>query len=76
MLNEMADSVVHVYKCFRQSFVDVTIPSGQDITDGMVQVIITESRIGAIRYEGNCWFDDCTLQQQSWLRSGQKIHES
>ena len=75
MLSEMSASIVRVYKQFGQPVVDVAIPAGQDITDGMVQVVITEARIGAIRFEGNCWFSDCTLKQQSWLQPGQKIYE-
>lgn len=74
MLNQMAYDIVQVYKRFGQPVVDVTIPAGQDITDGIVQIVIAESRIGAIRYEGNCWFNDCTLRQQSWIAPGQRIY--
>jgi hemolysin activation/secretion protein len=74
-LNEMARGMVQLYQNYKQPVVDVSMPPGQDITDGVVQVVITESRIGNIRFDGNCWFDDCLLGQQSWLRPGQRIYE-
>ena len=74
-LNEMARNIVLLYRDFKQPVVDVSMPPGQDITDGVVQVVITESRIGNIEFRGNCWFDDCLLHQQSWLGPGQRIYE-
>ena len=74
-LNEMAKNIVLLYRDCKQPVVEVNIPPGQDVTDGVVQVVITEGRIGRVRFRGNCWFDDCLLQQQSWLRPGQRIYE-
>lgn len=73
-LNEMARSIVWAYRDHGQPVVDVSIPPGQDITDGIVQLVITESRIGNVEFRGNCQFSDCLLQQQSWLRTGQRIY--
>ncbi|MEZ6124157.1 MAG: ShlB/FhaC/HecB family hemolysin secretion/activation protein [Planctomycetaceae bacterium] len=75
MLNEMARNIVLLYRDARQPVVDISMPPGQDITDGIVQIIITESRIGAVRFAGNCWFDTCMLEEQSCLRPGQLIYE-
>lgn len=75
MLNEMARNIVLLYRDCKQPVVDVSMPPGQDITDGIVQVVVTESRIGDIEFRGNCWFDDCILQEQNWLRRGQRIYE-
>ena len=72
-LNQMAHGMVLLYRDFQQPVVDVNIPPGQDITDGVVQVVITESRIGSVQFRGNCNFSDCVLQQQSCLRPGQRI---
>ncbi len=74
-LNEMARNIVLLYRDFKQPVVEVNVPPGQDITDGIVQLVITEARIGAIRFENNCWFSDDILQQQGWLRPGQRIFE-
>ena len=72
-LNELARSIVWAYRDMQQPVVDVNIPPGQDITDGVIQVVVTESTIGNIRFEGNCHFDTCVLQQQTWLSTGQRI---
>lgn len=74
-LNELARNIVQLYQDAGQPVVDVSMPPGQDITDGIVQVVITESRIGDVRFRGNCWFDDCLLEKQGWLRPGQRIYE-
>lgn len=74
-LNEMAKNIVLYYRDYKQPVVEVNIPPGQDITDGIVQVVITEARIGQIQFRGNCYFDDCMLLEQSWLRPGQRIYE-
>ncbi len=73
-LSEMARNIVYLYRDRGQPAVDVSMPPGQDITDGVVQVVITESTVGCVRFDCNCRFDDCVLQQQSWLRSGQHIY--
>lgn len=72
-LNQMARSMVWAYRDMKQPVVDITIPPGQDITDGMIQVIVTESTIGQVRFQGNCNFDTCNLEAQSWLRRGQRL---
>lgn len=72
-LNQLAQHIVTMYRNNGQPVVEVHMPPGQDITDGVVQVVITESKIGRIDFRGNCHFDDCLLQRQSWLRPGQNI---
>jgi hemolysin activation/secretion protein len=72
-LNQMARSMVWAYRDMEQPVVDINIPPGQDITDGIIQMIITESTIGDVRFKGNCNFDSCNLEQQTWLCKGQRI---
>ncbi len=72
-LNKLARSIVWAYRDSKQPIVDINIPPGQDISEGIIQVVVTESTIGNVRFEGNCNFDNCMLQQQTWLRRGQSI---
>lgn len=72
-LNQLARSIVWAYRDSKQPVVDINIPPGQDISEGIIQVVVTESTIGNVRFEGNCNFDTCVLQQQTWLRKGQPI---
>lgn len=74
-LNELAQNIVYVYRDCKRPAVDVQIPPGQEISGGVIQVVITESRVGAVKYRGNCHFDTCVLQQQNWLKSGDLIYE-
>lgn len=72
-LHQMAADVVHFYRRCGHPVVDVSLPPGQDITDGMVQVVIREGAVGQVRATGGCWTDTCRLSRQSWLQHRQKI---
>ncbi|MCA9048295.1 MAG: ShlB/FhaC/HecB family hemolysin secretion/activation protein [Planctomycetaceae bacterium] len=73
-LNEIAEAIRRFYRHTDEPVVDVEIPTDQDITDGVVQILVRESRIGRIRFVGNCWFDECLLSQQNRLRSGDPVN--
>lgn len=72
-LHQMATDVIRFYRRCGHPVVDVSMPPGQDITDGMVQVVIREGAVGCVRATGGCWTDAGRLARQSWLRHGQKI---
>ena len=74
-LNEMSRDIVIFYGNCGQPVVDVSIPP-QDVTRGVIQVIITEARIGKIVVKGGCYFDPGILACNTWLRSGTRIYES
>jgi hemolysin activation/secretion protein len=48
----------------------------QDVTGGVVQIVVTEARIGRVRVEGSCYFDSQMLLDQLFLCPGQPIYES
>ncbi|MEQ9408024.1 MAG: ShlB/FhaC/HecB family hemolysin secretion/activation protein [Fuerstiella sp.] len=75
-LHQMGRRIVMLYCRRQQPVVDVSVPPGQDITDGVVQIVITEAQIGAVRFEGHDCCSVGSLRQQSWLRSGQRIYTS
>jgi hemolysin activation/secretion protein len=50
-------------------FVDVTLPP-QNIDSGVVQVVVTEYRVGAVTVAGNHWFSSPLLTRESGLRPG------
>jgi len=50
-------------------FVDVTLPP-QNIDSGVVQVVVTEYRVGAVSVAGNKWFSATLLERESDLRPG------
>ena len=75
-LNKLSRDIVLFYRKHNQPVVDVSIPAGQDITDGVVQIVVTEGRIGKVCVEGPCYFDACMLRRQLRLRRGCPIYES
>ncbi|MCA9084451.1 MAG: ShlB/FhaC/HecB family hemolysin secretion/activation protein [Planctomycetaceae bacterium] len=76
LLNDLKSTITSLYRTSNTPIVDVQIPAGQDITEGIVQIVITESTIGAVRFRGGCWFDECMLRQQNWLRHGDPLQIS
>ncbi len=54
-MNQMLDQVVRHFRKESTPVVDVFIPE-QDITQGAVQVVILEGRIGEMKVDGNKWF--------------------
>jgi len=74
-LNELARDVIMFFRNCDQPVVDVSIPE-QDITDGIVQVVVTVARVGEVRIEGTCYFDPCFLKRQLCVHAGGRIYES
>lgn len=72
-LHQMAQQVIQFYRRNGHPVVDVSFPSGQDITDGIVQIVIQEGKVGQIRVHGGCRTDPCLVRRQSWMKPGQKI---
>ena len=73
-LNALARDVIMYYKNGGRPVVDVSIPE-QDITNGVVYVVVTEARLGRVSFEGNRYFDSCVLGRYNTLRPGQHLSE-
>ncbi|MEX0936420.1 MAG: ShlB/FhaC/HecB family hemolysin secretion/activation protein [Pirellulales bacterium] len=74
-LNEMTRDVILFYRRSDRPVVDVSVPV-QDVTDGIVQVVVTEARVGKVRVEDACFFDPCHMALQPCVSSGDIIFES
>ncbi|MBT6485920.1 MAG: ShlB/FhaC/HecB family hemolysin secretion/activation protein, partial [Planctomycetaceae bacterium] len=74
-LNELVRDVIVFYRTNDQPVVDVSIPE-QDVTDGVVQIVVTEGRIGEVRIDGACYFDPCYLVDQTCAIHHSQIFES
>ena len=75
-MNELIRDIIVFYRENDQPVVDVSMPAGQRITNGVVQLVITEGEVGEVKFEGNCRFDDCTLSLGLCNGSGDAIYES
>jgi hemolysin activation/secretion protein len=74
-LNEMAREIILFYRDNDLPVVDVSIPQ-QDITNGVVQIVIIEGRLGKVCVEGSRYFDPAMLHRQVRLWPGGLLHES
>lgn len=75
-LNELVRDIIVFYRNNDQPVVDVSIPAEQDITDGTVQVVVTEARVGNVCVTGPCYFNPQVLVDQVFIRPGDPIYES
>jgi hemolysin activation/secretion protein len=73
-LLQMASTIISDwYREHDYPFVDVALSAGQDITEGVVQVVVTESRAGKISARGNQWFSSGLLTSEVRLQPGGRI---
>ena len=71
-LDRLRATISDHYRSEGLPFVDVGLP-GQDVTEGVVQLVVTEYRVGAIRVEGNAWYADAYILNHAALQSGSFI---
>lgn len=74
-INQMVREVILLYRKNNQPVVDVSVPE-QKISNGVVQVIVTESRVGKVCVTGPCFFKPGVLLRQAYTRPGCRIYES
>jgi hemolysin activation/secretion protein len=74
-LNALTRDVIKFYRDHDRPIVDVVVPE-QDITAGVVQLIVVEGRLGQVRAEGNKWFRGSLLESQVRTRPGEAIRAS
>jgi hemolysin activation/secretion protein len=71
-IDKIAGLVTDWYKEHDNPFISVTVPP-QNITAGVIQVVVTQYRIGTVKAEGNDWFASDLLTRESGLESGQTL---
>jgi hemolysin activation/secretion protein len=74
-LNELARDVIVYYRRNGQPVVDVSLPE-QDVSNGVVQVVVTEGVVGRVRVENARYFNPCMLTRQVRTQPGTYIDES
>ncbi|MFI5334337.1 MAG: ShlB/FhaC/HecB family hemolysin secretion/activation protein [Chlamydiales bacterium] len=72
LLAEIKQTIILYFREQGRPVVSVTIPE-QDITDGVIQVIIVEARVGKISCKGNRWFNNELLQSYLDINPGHVI---
>lgn len=57
VLNQITSKVSTFYTHRNHPLVNVVAPE-QDVTSGVIQIVVTEFRVGEVRAQGNRWFSD------------------
>lgn len=74
-LHKITRAVVVYYNAHHHPLVDAVIPE-QDVQNGVVQVIVTEFRVGSVRTQGNRWFSSGILTGPMNFQHGDTIDTS
>lgn len=71
-LNELVLVTQNWYRAHGMPFLSVSVPP-QNISNGIVQVVVTQYRVGSVRVAGNRWFSTGLIRRESGLSSGQTL---
>ncbi len=71
-LDRLRDAVTTHFREAGRPFVDIGLPE-QDVTDGVLQLVIVEFRLGQVGVEGNAWFGTNHILSRAGLRPGQVV---
>lgn len=72
MITDLRLAVMTAYARAGRPFVYVLVPP-QDVSNGVLQVVVTESRLGRITVEGERWFDEATYRKAIRQPPGEPI---
>jgi len=71
-MDKIKQDIADFYESKNQPLVVVTIPK-QELTKGVLQVVVREARLGEIRYKGNRYFTNQQLGKYIRAKSGDTI---
>jgi hemolysin activation/secretion protein len=71
-IQKISQKVVAWYASQGHSLMSVTVPP-QDISSGVVQIIVTEYRVGKVSVAGNQWFSSNLIRDESGIQTGKPI---
>lgn len=74
-LNRLVRELILFWRAHDRPVVDVAVPE-QDVTSGVLQLIVTEARVGKVRVEGAHWFAPQKLAREVRLKPGDRIRAS
>ncbi|MDQ3623103.1 MAG: hypothetical protein M3463_11520 [Verrucomicrobiota bacterium] len=74
-VNELTRDIIRHYRAQDRPVIDVIVPE-QEVTGGVLQLIVIESRLGEVRAEGNRWFESSLLESGIRAAPGEVIRGS
>lgn len=74
-LGEIKKTISSYYAASKRPFVIVEIPQ-QEVTSGVLQIVVIESRLGNLLVEGHGWSSTDTLKKYFDIKPGQPLDEN
>ena len=74
-MNALITSIVVFYRQYDRPIVDVIVPV-QKITNGVIQIVILEGKVGEVTVAGNRWFPSGEIRNGLQIQSGDSIRAS
>ena len=74
-LHQITHSVVVYYTARSHPLVNVVVPE-QNVQNGVVQIVVTEFRVGSVRTKGNRWFSNSVIAAPVTLHHGDTINST
>jgi len=71
-LSDLVKSVIVYYRDHDRPVVDVAVPP-QDITNGVLQIVVLEGRVGKVTTTGNHWFSSSEIRDGVFLKPGDQV---
>lgn len=72
LIQDIRHAIATHYRCYNHPLMTTKIPE-QDISNGILRIVIIEGRLGKIVSQGNCWFSDQHLSDYIQACSGDRI---
>lgn len=74
-ISDVVKTTILYYRSHDRPVVDVIVPE-QEITGGVVQLLVIEGRVGTVDVKGNNWFSDRLIREKISLKQGDRIRAS
>ena len=72
-LNQITHIVIAYYSSHNHPLVNAVVPQ-QDVQNGVIQIVVTEFRVGSVRTKGNRWFSNSVIAAPVTLHHGDTIN--
>ncbi|GAA0652484.1 ShlB/FhaC/HecB family hemolysin secretion/activation protein [Brevundimonas lenta] len=71
-LDRITGLVSETYRAAGHPFIEISVPP-QNVQSGVIQIVVTEYRVGEVRVEGNEYFSDDVILRMGDLRRGETL---
>ncbi len=74
-LDKITHAVVAYYNSHNRPLVNAVVPE-QDVQNGVIEIVVTEFRVGSVRSKGNRWFSNSVIAAPVSLHHGDTVNST